>query len=73
MRDFHWRLRESRSRFISQKNCGRSIGKKRKRFFMPISWQISEENFMTFVTIPVLPNVWIRTAMQPLKNWQGNS
>ena len=59
------------SRFISRKKNGKSTGKRRKHFFMLISWQISEGNFTIFVTIPVLPNVWIRTAMQPLKSWRG--
>src|SRR6266436_3567660 len=72
-RGSRWRQQESRSRFISRKNYGRSIGKRRKRSFMPTSWQTSEENFTTFTDIPVLPNVWIRTAMQSLKSWQGNS
>src|SRR5882762_11269466 len=68
-----WRQQESKSRFISRKNYGRSTGKKRKHLSMLISWWISEDNFTTFVEIPVLPNVWIRTAMQRLRSWQENS
>jgi hypothetical protein len=59
---FPWKQRGLRSRFIGRKSYGKSTGKKRKHFFMPISWQISEENFTIFAAIPVLPNVLIRTA-----------
>src|SRR6266436_7231051 len=71
-RGSRWRQQESKSRFISRKNYERSIGKKRKRLLMLISWQISEGNFTTFVWIPVLPNAWIRTVTPYLRNWRSN-
>ena len=60
MRGSQSRQQASKSRFIRRKSYGRSTGKKRKRFFTLISWQISEENFTTFVAITVLPSVSIR-------------
>src|SRR5882672_2572236 len=44
-----WKQRESRPRFINQRNCEKSIGKRRKPSYVPTSWPISEENFTTFV------------------------
>src|SRR5882724_10911144 len=64
--------RESRLPFINQRNCGKSIGKKRKPSCTSTSWLTFEENFTTFVETLVLVTAWRQTDTRPRRSWQEN-